>query len=339
MSIETNQLNHPKSIWYWIGSERLWYLPYASSPVQVKHGFWSINAGGTDVLLELKKTRHILFYGANKNTGSLPIDFLSECAHFRVGISVHRNHVAEPMVFYPMVTSDRNDLLSQQILHRADAKKTAYIARTLVRWQWQQREWLCPSIIDSSRLAQCRQREAVMLLEAQAASNYWLIFYRKLGLGKLTRRAEHPVNSALNATSHFLSGITLRWIVSHGLSPSHGYLHSSTAYPALVYDLMEITRWITEKAVFEVYLENPDDLKDLTERSILRFKALLDEKINTEPTRQVVYRRSLIQGNVIALRHYLENRMKNYLPAVEEEQKKRGRKRLVSYVLTGEIWQ
>src|SRR5690606_7030249 len=146
------------------------------------------------------------------------------------------------------------------------------IARTLIRWQWHQREWLCSPTVDYSNLAQCRQREAVMALEAQVARDYWAVFYRKLGLEGLSRREEHPINAALDATSHFLSGITLRWILTHGLSPSHGYLHTSSSYPALVYDLMEITRWITERAVFESYQEQDNTQESLISRSVERFK-------------------------------------------------------------------
>lgn len=328
--------NHPKSIWYWIGSERFWYLPYIDTPVRIKKGLWSVAAGGTDVTLELDNTRHILFYGVNESTGTLPLTFLAECADYRIGISIHRNHVAEPMIFYPIVTTDRHDLLSTQILHRENAKNRAYIARTLIKWQWHQRNWLCPSTVDPAKLAATRSHVDVMQLEARAARDYWEIYFRKLGLVGTARRSEHPVCAALDATSHFLAGITLRWILTHGLSPAHGYLHQSSSYPGLVYDLMEITRWISEKAVFDAYIEGGD--VDIVRRSIVTFKSLLDEKIHSEPTRQNIYRRTLIHGNVIALRHYLEGRMKHYLPAVEESPKARGRKRLTSYTLPGEIW-
>lgn len=335
MSAETEQKSHPKSIWYWVGSERLWYLPYASTPLRLKKGCWQFNGGAGTQDVVLDKSAHILFYGADEQTGALPLSFLAECAEYGVGITVHRNHVAAPLMFYRQNSHDRNDLLTRQILAREDAKKRAYIARTQVKWQWHQREWLGPCTGPASKLAACRSTAEARQIEARTARAYWEVYYRKLGLA-IGRRDTHPVNTALEALSHFLHGITLRWVVSHGLSPAHGFLHTDPAYTALVYDLMETTRWITEKAVFDEYQAGGEST--LTERATKRFRAMLDEPIQSEPTRQQVYRKSLIQGGVIALRHYLEGRMRRYLPPIEETAQSRGRKRKTSYQLPGEIW-
>lgn len=331
---ETN--NHQNAISYWVGSECLWYIPYANNINKLKKYKWIIDGGAGEVTVDLEQAEHILFYGANGDTTSLPLEFLAECAEKAVGLTVHRNHVAEPFVMYRWQTSDRTDLLTQQIMARENDKTKAYIARTLVKWQWKQREWIGPCTASFEELAATKLAKQVMLLEAQAAKGYWEVYYRNLGL-QISRRESHPVNAALDALSHFLSGITLRWVISHGLSPAHGYLHSATNYPSLVYDLMEINRWWTEKAVFDAYLEG-GEIK-LTERSTQNFKNFLDKPIHSEPTRQNVYRKALIHGGVIALRHFLEGRMQRFLPPVEEDAKQRGRKRTTSYKLTGQIWE
>lgn len=177
----------------------------------------------------------------------------------------------------------------------------------------------------------------VFTLESHAAREYWTLFFRKLGEEGVSRRSDHPINSALDATSHFLSGLTLRWVLFHGLSPAHGYLHTQTGYLALVYDLMELFRWWSEKAVFDAV--EAGGLDDLTARSIERLKDALAEAVHTEPTRQNVYRKTLIHGAVISLRHYLTGSMRFFLPPVEESPKQRGRKRNVSYTLPGQIWE
>ena len=327
--------NHPNYIWYWLEGKRLWYLPYPSTPIRLKKGTWHFQ-GGVDVVVTLEKTTHILIYGSNEKTGDLPILFLSECAAFGVGLTVHNNHISEPLVLYRWQTKDRDDLLTKQIIARENSKTKAYIARTLVKWQLNKRMWLTSSKGLSKELAQCRSTEAVMLLEAQAAQHYWRVYYKELKLHDISKSKTHPVNSALDALSHFMSGMFLRWIIAHGFSPSHGYLHRQTSYASLVYDLMEPYRWWIEKVVFEEYQLGGED--DLVNRATERFKQFIEEPVNAEPTRQTVYRKTLIQGAVIALRYYLTGKMNHYLPPIDQEAKARGRKRNCAYKLPGQIW-
>ncbi|KZX85787.1 hypothetical protein A3715_16890 [Oleiphilus sp. HI0009] len=336
MNDENKTKSHPNSIWYWCSGEKLWYLPYSGTPKRTSKSVWTVSGSFGQLDIDLYKTSHILFYGANETTGDLPLLFLSDCAKHSVSISIHRNHVSEPFVFYRNKTTDRDDLVTAQILHRENTKKSAYIARTIIRLQIKQRGYVIPSSFDDTKLLSSRNVDEVRTIEATASREYWRLYFKKLGLEGLGRRDDHVVVKALDATSHFLSGIMLRWVLSHELSPAHGFIHKSSSYPSLVYDLIEPLRWIPELAVFQSYLEFGEHR--LLERSIERFKQMLDEPIHSEPTRQLVYRRTLIHGQVIALRHYLNGNMQRYLPPVEELAKERGRKRAVSYTLPGQIW-
>lgn len=330
---ENDSKSHQNEISYWVFSEWFWYVPYAKDITRVERFKWSIKGGAGETIVDLDIAEHILFYGAN-NTGSLPIEFLSECAEKAVGITIH-SHGAEPLVMFLWNASDRNDLLTNQIIARQNEKTRAYIARTLVKWQWKQREWLGPCTSNFEELASTKLSSQVMTLQTQSDRNYWEVYYRNLNL-ETTRSSGHPVNIALDALMQILFGITLTWVNSHSLSPAHGFLHSDTNYPSLVYDLTEVNRWWTEKAVFDTYREFGEDR--LVERSIHKFNDMLNEQIHSEPTRQIVYRKSLIHGGVIALQHFLDGRMQRFLPPVEEDPKQRGRKRTTSYKLTGQIW-
>lgn len=338
MDGEITQLHHPNSIWYTIGIERWWYIPYLDRLERIKAGLWRVHFGNTDPSdIDLRSSASILFYGANNKTGALPLTFLTECAKYSVSVLVHQNHVTKTMVFYCNEYTGRTDTLTQQILHRENSKQRAYIARILIKNLWKSREWLGPCTSSFSTLASKRTTEDVMVMEAGAARQYWEVFYRKAGVPGLSRRELHPLNSSLDALSHFLSGITLRWIIAHGMSPAHGFLHKQTSYTGLVYDLMELTRSWTEEAVLISWLADSNQ-ESLTQRATRHFKNMLDDPITTQPTRQRIYRRGLIQGSVIALKHYLTGAMRAFLPPVVEKDTPRGRKRNVSYSLPGEIW-
>jgi CRISPR/Cas system-associated endonuclease Cas1 len=332
-------LNHPKYIWYFIKGEKTWYLPYFTGiPLRLKKNVWQFTINETELIdIDLSKTSSILFYESNDKTGALPIEFLKECSLNKVGLIIHQNHITDSLNFFPSQQVDRDDLLSKQIRHRDNQKKRAYIARTLIKWQWSSREWLCPTHTPFEKLAALRSSEDVMRLEAIEAKNYWSVYYRKLGLPELSRLSDHPINNSLDTLSQILSGLTLRWVLAHGLSPSHGYLHSSTGLSSLVNDFTELTRAWTEKSVYDAFSTAGES--DLIHRSTLNFKTMLEMPIHTEPTRQKVYRRVLINGSVISLRYYLSGKMKHFLPPVEQSAKARGRKRLCAYSLPGHIWE
>lgn len=313
-------------------------MPYANEIRRLKNT-WEITIGGGEkVDINLKKTASILFYGLSPEF-ALPIAFLEDCRKLGISVVLHRTHIAEPMIFWTGKTNDRDDLLSKQILTRENMKARTYVARTLISKQWESRQWLSPTYCGpNAKLAACRDVEQVMRVEAAASKEYWELFFRKLDTDVLGRRMPDSISAALDAGSHFLAGVMLRWILTHGLSPSHAYLHRSTSYPSLVYDLLEPVRWVIEKSVFDAYKAVGDDENQLTARSIGNIKQMLDEPINVEPTRQIVYRRMLIHGQVIALRQYLVRPIGKYVPPVEAPKKTAGRKKNIGYTLPGEIW-
>lgn len=328
-----DQLSHPKAIWYTFGRKRYFYIPYLiqAVPQNKKQTEWLLQYNGGEVLVALRDTAHIMFYGAS---GDIPLAFLDACRQEGVSVSVHRTHIAEPFVAWPSEWLDRDDVLTRQILARENEKQKTYIARQLVRAKVLSQQWLRPvpqALLQ--RIAASRNVESLRLIEAEHTRTYWDTYFSGLGMPEESRRSDGPVQAALDAGSHFVSGIILRWVISSQLSPAHGFLHSSTGYPALVSDLLEPYRWWIDRAIFDLYLQNKNaDISD----AISRIKDSMDSIIKTEPTRQSVHRRALLHGSVLALVHYLDGSMQRYMPPVEVGSYA-GRKRITSYHLVGEI--
>lgn len=336
MSVEMIKKEHPKSIWVTFGKKRVYYIPYFISMSKVSATTWDVVYSGGSVSIDLRHTLSVIFYNVSSSKGALPISFLEGVKRFEGSVTVHRTHQSSPMVLYSPSTVDRDDLLTQQILARSNAKKSAYIARSIIRLQWVGREWLFKTgEHEYKELMGMRSVTDIRLKEAQLSRLYWLKFYKACGLSGVSRRSSHDINKSLDACSKYMAGIFLRYVLSHGLSPSHGFLHSSSSYSSLVYDLMEPYRYLVEKAVFEAFNNGSSDL---VSSSISHLKLLLETQIKSEPTRQKIYTKSLIHGSVIALRHYLTGRMGRLLLPFETE-KHVGRKKVVSYSLPGQVWE
>lgn len=315
-----------------------YYIPYLKSVSRIKAGQWKIEFNGGSHSIRLVKTSFIFFLGANKNTGAIPLLFLQECSKAGVVIQLANTHQSEsaPVVMTNFKATDKDNLLGKQILSRENEKTRAYIARVLVRRCFEGRQALVslPETIEKN-LGRQRSVKDVMQIEAKASVFFWERYYASLGLNGLTRREKHPVNAALDALSRYQAGIILRWVLMHGFSPAHGFLHTSTCYETVVYDLMEPYRWVFEKAVHEAYMSNGE--AELIANSTLLYKQLLDEPVLVAPSSQKVYRRTELHGVVIALRYFLTGQMQRFQPPFEMEKMKRGRPYRCSYKLPGEI--
>jgi len=100
----------------------------------------------------------------------------------------------------------------------------------------------------SARLADCETWQDALGLEGEAASIYFDLFPRLLvrdaaawaWSGRTGRPARDPVNAMLNYAYGMLLSDCIRAVVSCGLDPHAGFIHSSNRNkPALALDLME----------------------------------------------------------------------------------------------------
>ncbi|NBS70260.1 hypothetical protein EBT31_15320 [bacterium] len=189
--------------------------------------------------------------------------------------------------------------------------------------------------VGNEELQELKQKYAqdydIRLAEAHQSKTYWAKYFADLGQSDTIRRSHNPVSAALDAGSFFLYGILLRWVLMHKMSPAHGYLHVTTGYPSLVYELMEPYRYVIEDALAKCFrLES----KDLTEASLSEIKASLDEVVYAPSHRTHVRRKNLLHGAVLSMRSYLLGETKR-LVLPTEGQKMGGRPPKMSYQLPG----
>ena len=336
---EINVLQHPDSIWTWKSNKRsarctLW-LPYFSKAEKVKGKTWRFAFNGGEVDADLSKLDCITFYGAS---GEIPLALIDSLAMHRVPLLVHRRNVQRPSVFLPAPKIDAEDILTRQILVRANKIKRNYIARTLARERFRSIEGVIKIAASNyKRLARLRDLKHIRAWEAEHARRYWRSYFTNLGHPDVLRRGKGAIPSALNAGSLFLSGIILRWILVHKLSPSHGFLHEGTEYTGLVYDLMEPFRYLIENAVTEACsMEFVEVSEELTKNSISCLKKSLEKVIYVPATHQMARRKNLLHGIVLALRAYLAGDMQRFVIPTEGE-RKGGRPPKVSYQLPGNV--
>lgn len=339
--MEIQAFQHADSIWTWPSSKSgklsLW-LPYFDrvepARTREKDCFRFVYKGG-EVSIPLKRVEFIMLYGAS---GYLPVEFLDRLSVYRIPLMIHRRNMPSPYLFFPDAGADPRDVLSQQILYRANQIRSVYIARTLIAARFRSMEYLIP-VADSvyQKLARYRSVDEIRRLEAEVTARYWGAFYARLDLDEevIRRDRSHPVNKALDAASYFVSGLILRWVLFHKLSPEHGYLHVQTSYPSLVFDLIEPYRYLFEQAVLEAHPQGGLTEGDwLTAKAIGYLKETLEEPAYVPVTRQTVRKKNLLHGGVMALRAYLVGDMARLVMPVEGK-KQGGRPVKVSFRMPG----
>lgn len=335
---EIDEFQHPDSIWTWKSTKRggkttLW-LPYVSQVDRLKKNLWRFTYNGGEVDTDLSQIECVMFYGA---TGQIPVALIDDLSSRRVPLLVHRRNIGRPAVFLPAPRADSEDILTKQIVARTNESKRAYIARTLVRERFRAVVLPMPSAV-YKRLARARNPGQVRVWEAEQSRRYWRRYFTQLGYPDVTRREGGPLPAALDAGSMFLSGVLLRWLLIHRLSPSHGFLHEGTDYMGLVYDLMEPARHMIEEAVATACRAHPpqDGSDSLTKAALSALKNDMEKVVYVPATRQFVRRKNLLHGNVLALRAYLAGDMRRFVVPVAGE-RKGGRPPKVSYRLPGDI--
>lgn len=296
-----DDFQHPDSIWTWSTSVRrgrasLW-IPYLQSIEKARTG-WKIIYNGGEFVADLRKVDSILIYGAS---GNLPISFLDDLASKRVPLLIHRRNLADPYVFIPGGRRDDADILSAQIKCRENQSKSAYVARTIVRERFSNGLYpVSGGFLD--RINRLRSVEMIRMEEAHQSRSYWRRYFNELGLPEDSRRGANPVAAALDAGSFFLYGVMLRWALMHKLSPAHGFLHVTTGYQSLVYDLLEPYRYIIET---EVLNAAKAEAPDLTGACLSGIKASMDTAVFVPSHRAYVRRKNLLHGAVLSLRSWL----------------------------------
>lgn len=286
----------------------LW-LPYLSD-IKISNKHVEFNYKGGSENIEWTKIHSIMIYG---ESCPLPHDFLDKCAFYKIPVVIHRRNVPRAVYISPSYTGDKQDLLTKQIEFRNNVKKSSYITKRLLQAKFTSMDWLIP--YDRNLLYRKINKADMLEVEAWHARKYWKKYYEELGLGEFNRRDKNNNASAvLDAVSKFISGIALRWIVYHNLSPYHGFMHTPTDYPSLVYDIMEPYRGYFDKVVFNVLKNNQNRNKsDLTSYAIEEIKKFLDKQVYAGATRQIVTMQELLHGVVLALRVYLTGEGKRFI--------------------------
>ena len=325
-----DEKQHPDSIWTWKTSARskkacLW-IPYLHKLERIKGG-WCIQYNGGEVETKLKDVDCIMLYGAS---GELHLPFLDELSNKKISLLIHRRNLADPYVFTPNPKRDEPDVLTAQVLARNNQTKSAYVARSLIRERFKSFGFpVAPHTF--KQLASCRSVAEVRNIEALQTRQYWIRYFEKLGETDLSRRAASPISAALDAGSFFLYGIILRWLLLHKFSPAHGFLHITSGYPSLAYDLMEPYRYIIEDAVLKAHEEGAEDL---TAATFNNMKKSLDTTVYVPSHRCSVRRKNLLHGVVLALRAWLLGEDKRLVLPCEGE-RIGGRRPQTGYKLPG----
>ncbi len=289
------------------------WLPYASS-IEVKPSKVKIVYKDGQIEETWKDIHSIMFYGESVN---FPQEFLEKCSFYKIPIIIHRRNLSRAVVIASSLPQDQENIVTKQILYRENEKKSTYIAKKLIQAKFKSCSWLIPNNYDL--LYKIFDLKKILSKESWHARIYWKEFYLKLNYQSNRRNKDKkPVEKVLNAVSKFISGIILRWILYHQLSPYHGFLHKPTDYPSLVYDLMEPYRGYFDKVVFDTFkefkIEEFEEKESLIlAKAINNIKKFLDEKVYVEATRQVVTFHELFHGIVLSLRSYLLNETKKFI--------------------------
>ncbi len=279
----------------------LW-LPYLSE-YKIKGKKIRFIFKGGKLEISISDIHSIMLYGKH-----IPLsqDFLEILTKYNIPIIIHRRNMAKAVFIMSNVTTNKDDLLTYQILYRKNRKKTIHISRRLLKMKFRSMSWLVPppyenlfKVVDIDRLRN---------IESQHALRYWKKYYELLNINGSRRDRGNYLSQILDASSKFVSSIILRWILYHKLSPYHGFLHTPTDYPALVYDFFEPYRGYIDKIVFEVVRSNKkkyDTQEQLLSWVIEEIKDFMDTRVYVHSTKQIVTFHELLHGIVLAFRAYL----------------------------------
>lgn len=308
------------------------WLPYLQSITKNRGGLWTFAYKGGELQTKLDELRSIMIYG--DSTMDLPVSMLDEITRKGIPIIIHRRNMPQAIYILAGSRPSREDLLTDQLTARANKTKQAHIARQLILAKMDASKWLLePGFITKEHVS----LEQLRNVEAVHAAEYWRRYFKLLGVNH-GRRSKEPHAMALDAVSKFLSGVMLRWVIYHHMSPFHGFLHEPTTYPALVYDLLEPYRSKIEQRILQTWLHTnlhaSKDVLQLTGSAINTVKEALDERIYCPLTRDIATRQELLHGSVLSLRAYVMGDQKRFL-IPQEGKPNGGAPRKISWRLYG----
>lgn len=288
------------------------WLPYANN-ITAGAKKVKIDYKGGQIDSQWKDIHSIMFYGA---TADIPQDFLEKCALYKIPVVIHRRNIPRAVIICPTLPPDQESILTKQIIFRENQKKKSYIAKKLLQAKFKSMNWLTP--LNRDLLYRITDTQTMLNIEAWHAKNYWSRYYKKLNIRGSRRGNNQDIpGKCLDAVSKFVSGVMLRWILYHSISPYHGFLHKPTDYPALVYDLIEPYRGYFDKAVFDAILAARKDKAGNDQQclayAIENLKKLLDSTVYVEATRQTATFQEMLHGVVLALRSYLIGNTKRFI--------------------------
>jgi len=308
-------------------SKQPMYLPYLQE-INIKNKKAHFRFNGGEETVELNDIHSILLYGETK-----PIDtsILETITLKGIPIIYHRRNMTSAMWIHSGNKPDKLDILTKQLDIRKNLHKRKHIAKKLLEAKFKSMEWNIPS--PARKFKKGMTLEEIRNIEAVHAKEYWAKYFKSLNI-KSSRRSKGDVQDCLNASSKFLSGILLRWVHYHNLSPFHGFLHEPSDYPSLIYDLMEPYRGYLDKAIFDIAMFSNKNDKTLMPKIINEMKSILDTQIYCDLTRQIVTFQELMHGVVLALRSYLLGESSEFMVPIPGKPNG-GRPRKVNFKLYG----
>jgi CRISPR/Cas system-associated endonuclease Cas1 len=302
------------------------WLPYLHSIKESKNGLWQFEYKGGTEETKLDSVQSIMIYGDSDY--DLPVKYIDKIVRAGVPIIIHRRNMAQSIYIAGGERPDKDDTISAQLKIRRQSRTATHCVRQLLRAKMKSMNWLIPEL----SLPPFASINKLRNIEAQHARKYWKEFFAQLGHPEWARRAKNPASTALDAQSKFVSGIILRWLSYHHLSPFHGFLHTPTDYPSLVYDLMEPYRGLFDQILLKEWIHKSPDKYLIS--GIAATKNFLDDKCYVPLTRQIVTNQELLHGAVLSLKYYCLGRQRKFhipLPG----QPKGGRPPKVDFLLYG----
>jgi len=280
----------------------LWF-PYTSK-IELSGSKINFIYKGGKQKIDLKNIHSIMFYGSHC---PLCEEFLDKCSLYKIPVVTHRRNMTRGNWIITPYGTNREDILTRQILFRENQKKRLYITRNLLKAKFDSMKWLTEPPMES--LYRVMEIKKLISIEAHHAKIYWKKYYSELGQKHdFSRRGntDNYISQTLNAVSKFTCSIILRWLIYHHLSAFHGFMHLSTEYPALVYDLFEPYRGYCDKIVFDTLKNNKSKPREIIIASAIEnIKDFLDTEVYINTTRQIITFHELFHGIVLAFRSYL----------------------------------
>jgi CRISPR/Cas system-associated endonuclease Cas1 len=284
----------------------LW-LPYLQEIKEEKGGIFNFVFNGGEEKCTLDTIQSIMIYGDSDTT--LDVATVDKICRAGIPIIIHRRNMSQPIYIFGGERPDPDDTISTQLKIRRQSRTCTLVARQILKAKMRSMSWL----VDPLPLPPFASIDALRNIEAKHAKKYWRRFFEELGHPEWTRRGKNPVSIALDAHSKFVSGIVLRWCTYHHVSPYHGFLHTPTDYPTLVYDLMEPYRGLFEQKLLVEWKNGAVKPERYLTSAIAITKDLLDDKCYVPLTRQIVTHQELLHGIVLSLKYYCLGRQKKFL--------------------------